>query len=816
LLRVPVHGPKMQMPKPAYAIVQFGNGGFHKYDTDISIEAKGGTAFLGSLHLENPAEKIRVLEFSRTGDAAGFMRKIVEEIHAKEVFIMAAFDSNFRRCVPLLELIEPDAFDERKIVWTGKDVVLVTGGARGITAECALAFAIKTGVKLALVGSTVLIDKDEEIQKVLQRYRENGITFRYYACDISQKASVFDLKKRIEQDLGVITGVIHGAAVNRPRRVEQVSLNEAINEIAPKLLGAVNICDILKDNPPKLFAGFGSIIGITGMMGNAWYGFSNEILNLVLQQFKYSTRITEIITFAFSIWSEVGMGARMGSLAALSNMGIHSIPKSRGVEHFMQLMERDCGEDQVIVTSRMGNLDILRNRPGLKSQKARFLEEILFYEKGVEIEARAVLTLDKDPYLKDHVYKGTCLFPTVFGVEAMAQAVSSVMGISEFDSLQIENILLNYPITVDPDESTEIHIRALIQDKPDNRGEIRVNAGITVAQTGFLKNHFEAAFVFHVPKSVEKYYGNIPENILDIKPLEDLYGHMLFQGSLFQRIKAIRSLNDKQCIFDSEMEITSQNSETSDGKLIAGDPFFRDTLLQSVQIILPDLVALPVEIEKWEISRGSHVKGTHHVVVDLVQRGDDVITSDVTVIDTDGRIVEKLHGYKVKIVEKIQNAPQVNDLILPDDWDESYINNRLQYYCQKINETPPLIALKHQSGFHEMEKTGRHRIEKDLFRKAIQKLKISSEELSHDITIVWTNEGKPFVKESSGVSLSCSHDDRLCLCVAGRTRLGCDIETISHRSEEEWTELLGISRTPLLKTVAGLDKSIDMAGRQLA
>ena len=791
---------KMQIPKPTYAIVQFG---------------KGGTAFLCSIHLENPAEKIRVLEFSRTGDAAGFMRKIVEEIHAKEVFIMAAFDSNFRRCVPLLELIEPDAFDERKIVWTGKDVVLVTGGARGITAECALAFAIKTGVKLAIVGSTVLIDKDEEIQKVLQRYRENGITFRYYACDISQKASVFDLKKRIEQDLGVITGVIHGAAVNRPRRVEQVSLNEAISEIAPKLLGAVNICDILKDNPPKLFAGFGSIIGITGMMGNAWYGFSNEILNLVLQQFKYSTRITEIITFAFSIWSEVGMGARMGSLAALSNMGIQSIPKSRGVEHFMQLMERDCGEDQVIVTSRMGNLDILRNRPGLKSQKARFLEEILFYEKGVEIEARAVLTLDKDPYLKDHVYKGTCLFPTVFGVEAMAQAVSSVMGISEFDSLQIENILLNYPITVDPDESTEIHIRALIQDKPDNRGEIRVNAGITVAQTGFLKNHFEAAFVFHVPKSVEKYYGNIPENILDIKPLEDLYGHMLFQGSLFQRIKAIRSLNDKQCIFDSEMEITSQNSETSDGKLIAGDPFFRDTLLQSVQIILPDLVALPVEIEKWEISRGSHVKGTHHVVVDLVQRGDDVITSDVTVIDTDGRIVEKLHGYKVKIVEKIQNAPQVNDLILPDDWDESYINNRLQYYCQKINETPPLIALKHQSGFHEMDKTGRHRIEKDLFRKAIQKLKISSEELSHDITIVWTNEGKPFVKESSGVSLSCSHDDRLCLCVAGRTRLGCDIETISHRSEEEWTELLGISRTPLLKTVAGLDKSIDMAGSRV-
>ncbi len=806
---------KMQIPKPTYAIVQFGNFGFYKFEGDISIEAKGGTAFLSSLHLENPAEKIRVLEFLNTRDVAGIVRNIVEEIHAREEFSIASFNSSFRRHVPVLELIEPEVFDKRKVVWTGEDVVLVTGGARGITAECAFAFAMKTGVKMAIVGRTVLNDQDEEMRRVLQRYRENKITFRYYACDISQKASLADLKKRIEQDLGVITGVIHGAAVNKPRRVEQIALNEAMSEIAPKLLGALNICDILKDNPPKMFAGFGSVIGVTGMMGNAWYGFSNEILNLLLQQFKFRSGITEVISFAFSIWDEVGMGARMGSLAGLSNMGILSIPRSKGVEHFMQIMERDYREEQVIVTSRLGSLNILRKLPSLKTQEARFLEEILFYEKEVEIEARAVLTLDKDPYLKDHVYKGTYLFPTVFGIEAMTQAVSSVMGISDFDSFQIENILLNYPITLDPDGSTEIHIHALIEDVPAGRGEVRVNADITVDQTGFLKKHFEATFVLHVPKSLEGYSGNIPENILDIKPLEDLYGHMLFQGTLFQRIKAIRSLNVKQCIFDSEMEITSKSIAASDGKLFAGDPFFRDTLLQSVQIILPDLVALPVEIEKWEIFHESHDKGTHHVVVDLVQRGDDIVTSDVTVIDARGRIVEKLHGYKVKIVEKIENAPQVNDLIFPDDWDESHINNRLQYYCQMINETPPVISLKHQSGFHVMDKTWRHRIEKELFRKAYQKLKISSEDLPNEITIDWTNEGKPFVKESSEVTISCSHDDRLCLCAAGRTRVGCDIETVSHRSEYEWIELLGLSRKSLLNTVAEKDKSLDMAGSRI-
>ena len=33
-----------------------------------------------------------------------------------------------------------------------KDVVLVTGGAKGITAECALEFARKTKAKMVLVG----------------------------------------------------------------------------------------------------------------------------------------------------------------------------------------------------------------------------------------------------------------------------------------------------------------------------------------------------------------------------------------------------------------------------------------------------------------------------------------------------------------------------------------------------------------------------------------------------------------------------------------------------------------------------------------
>ncbi len=806
---------KVKTQKPTYAIVQFGNGDFYKSDRDVSIEAKGSTAFLCSIHLENPAERIRVLEFSGTDNTSGILQRLMEELRAEEEFSIAAFDSVFIRRVPVFELAETRTFKDRKIHWTNEDVVLITGGAKGITAECARAFAMKTGVKLALVGRTVLIDKDEEIQQALQRYRESGIICRYYACDISEKQSVIDLKKRIERDLGAITGVIHGAAINRPRRAEQVTLDEAISEIAPKLLGAINICETLKASPPKLFVGFSSIIGVTGMMGNAWYGFSNEILNLFLQGFASCTGITEVLSLAFSIWDEVGMGKRMGSLAVLSSMGIHPIPRNKGVAHFMQLVEKDPGAKQVVVASRLGGLSTLRKQPLSKPRGARFLEEILFYEKGVEIEAKAVLTLGKDPYLRDHLFKGTYLFPTVFGIEAMAQAVLAVTGIGDIDYLQLENILLSYPITVEPDAATEIRIRALIEDSAAEAEGIRVKAGITVDQTGFSKHHFEATFVFHTQKSVDHYAGTIPETFLDIKPEEDLYRRMLFQGGMFQRIKAIRSLRDTQCAFDSEMEINAHVLDTSSGQLVTGDPFFRDTLLQSVQLILTDLILLPVEIEKWKIFLKNGEKETHTVVAELLQRGDDIVTANVYAIDTKGRTVETLQGYKTKVIERVQNAPRIDDLRAPDNWDESQINNKLQYYCQRINKIPPVLSLRHQSGLHEMEITERHRVEKELFGKAYEKLKVVNELLPNEITILWTEAGKPFVKESDRVGVSCSHDARLCLCVVGQGEQGCDIETISHRSEEEWEDLLGAMREPLLKAAAGVDKSLDRAGSRI-
>ncbi len=808
---------KGKSPKTAHAVVQFGAGEiFNVSGGDSAWISKGSAAFLSSLHFDNPGEKIRLLELDSRIDAAGLLHRITAELAADEPFGLAGYDRNNVRRIPMLEPAESRAFQKRAIHWSHDDVLLVTGGAKGITAECALSFARETGAKLALVGRTVFMHNNTEMQQIFKRYRENNITYRYYACDISDATSVQDLVARIEQDLGPVTGVIHGAAVNKPRRAEQASLESVLDEVSPKLLGAINICNTLRVKPPKLFIGLSSIIGVTGMMGNGWYGFSNEAMDLLLQEFAATTDKTEVISLAYSIWGETGMGARMGSVNTLQSMGILPIPTKGGVERFMQLVMNDPGEHQVVVSSRLAGLNTPMKHAIPNLEDARFLEDILYYEKGVELEAKVLLTLEKDPYLKHHLFNSTYLFPTVFGLEAMAQAVTHVTGVQAIDHVTLEDVRLSYPITVSPDDLTEIHIYALVNELAGKDEAIRVKVGITVDQTGFKKNHFEATFVLDTLAPREIYEEAFPETVLDILPQEDLYGHMLFQGEMFQQIQSVRLLEEDRCSFDSAEQSQTEATDTIMPKFYCGDPFFRDTLLQSIQIFLPDVTALPVEIEKWEIFRCNGGENKIHTVeARLLERTPDMLAGEVVACDEKGRVVEKLHGYKAKIIENKKNAPGIHDLLAPDAWDEELLNGILQSYGKKLNVTPPVIAVRHQSGFHGLDKEQRRNIENDLFIRAYGKLKPGNPILPDDITVAWTEQSKPIIRGNDDIGISCSHEDRLCVCSVGRQNQGIDIETINQRNEQEWRELLCLTREPLLEECTNLDTSVDHAGTRI-
>ncbi|NEZ63613.1 SDR family NAD(P)-dependent oxidoreductase [Leptolyngbyaceae cyanobacterium CCMR0082] len=718
--------------------IQFGGGHFGKENNVAAIDTSCTIGFAASLHLERTDLKVRAIDLPLDAESDLLIRAVIEEIVRPDTYLAVGFDSECIRYIPRPCLQDRSTYQDRNILWSNEDVVLVTGGAKGITAECALAWAKQTGVSLALVGSSAHPQDSPtgksavEISETLSRFQASGLTCHYYQCDVSDKASLNDLVMVIQEELGTITGVIHGAAVNRAKPVNKSTVEDALSEVKPKIMGALNLSEIFQQETLKLFAGFSSIGAVIGLPGNTWYSFSNEALDLILRDYKQQHPTTEIISIAYSVWSEVGMGAKMGAVSGLSRMGIGAISLQEGVDRFVQLMEQNPGNSQVVIAaridgriSRQHNFDTWlppRNSP---PQNFKFLEQILMSEPGVETIVRAHLNMTKDSYVLDHIYNGSYLFPTVFGLEAMAQTVAYTLGIDSFTSFRLEDVRLERPIVVHPENGVDIEIHAEVSERVEESESLRIYVEIKTESTGFARAHFAANFV--LDKTIELKTYKVPQRLvpLDIEPKKDLYGWLLFQGEKFQRIQEIYSLDSHKMVFLTEQKGSNRenSSDRADGPFLIGDPYYRDSLLHSVQPMVPEDLCLPLGIDSIEIHLNKKQFENYFIGITLRNNTEnDQHDTSVIVVNRNGEVIEKLEGYNVKIMEHRSENPTAEELVSPQVRDGQLLYQELNERAQALGVEAPEATLAHLSGLHHLPTQERHQLELPLFFETLHKL----------------------------------------------------------------------------------------------
>ena len=273
------------------AWIQFGGGFFGRDPRFSRLDRCGAVALAASLHLERADLRVRVVDFSPALSAETIAWETLAETITRDGFAAVGYDLDRTRRTLSPRLDQPATYEKRNLHWSGDDVILVTGGAKGITALCALAVARETGARMALVGRTPHPDQSsptsasQEIRTLLDKYAALGLTVDYFSCDMADGDAVTAMLAAVTDRLGPVTGIIHGAGLNRPRLTGQVKPEQAFAETAPKVLGMLHLLDALEATPPKLIVGMGSIIGITGMPGNGWYGFSNEVMDIALRGF---------------------------------------------------------------------------------------------------------------------------------------------------------------------------------------------------------------------------------------------------------------------------------------------------------------------------------------------------------------------------------------------------------------------------------------------------------------------------------------------------------------------------------------------------
>jgi len=670
------------------------------------------------------------------------------------------------------------------------DVLLVSGGGKGIAAECALAVARATGVRLALLGRASPTG-DKELAQNLARIAAAGVHCCYVRADVSDAAAVRAAVSEAEQKVGPITALLHGAGTNTPQLIAALDMAAFQRTLAPKLQGARNLLAALSPERLRLFVTFSSIIARAGLRGEADYATANEWLTVFTEQFQAQHPSCRCLALEWSIWSGVGMGERLGRVDALIQHGITPIPVDEGVRIFLEMLQRPVQAVSVVITGRFGEPPTLR-LPKAELPLRRFLERKRVHYPGVELIVDAELSTTTDPYLEDHVLQKERLFPAVLGLEAMAQAAMALTGSNQPPSF--EQVKLSRPIVVSGTTPTTIRL-ATLRRSPD-----LVEVCLRSEETDFHVDHFRALCRFggeegRVTDDDEGVgFGKTGEGsqpspsllatrhppALRLDPQRDLYGRLLFHQGRFCRVRTYRVLTARECV----AELAPPTAAPWFGpylpnELVLGDPGARDAALHAIQACIPHQRILPTGIDRLTLC-GSALRdradtGARFVRARERLREGDNFVYDLEVFDETSAVVEVWEGLRLRAVQELaSNDPWPEVLLGP------YLERRLE---ELVAHSRARVAVKRNGKQNSAAGNHKRRQATDtVFRQALGATEV-----------IWRRpDGKPVNAKLEGVSAA--HAQDLMLVVADGAEVACDLEPVVARSEPMWRDLLGQDR----------------------
>ncbi|HEY7071578.1 MAG TPA: SDR family NAD(P)-dependent oxidoreductase, partial [Acidimicrobiales bacterium] len=217
-------------------------------DDDALPRGAGARGLVKTAALEFPERAVRLVDVDPAADVAELACILADEVERPGGPVEVAWRSGARRAPearPAPVPVEPGSSP-----LTRESVVLVTGGARGITARVAVALARTSGCRLELVGRTALpegaedpalagaADRGElrraliatgrrepraveracdrvlaerEVRATLAALDAAGTTVRYHQVDVRDRAALAAVVQSVYDDRGRLDGIVHGA-----------------------------------------------------------------------------------------------------------------------------------------------------------------------------------------------------------------------------------------------------------------------------------------------------------------------------------------------------------------------------------------------------------------------------------------------------------------------------------------------------------------------------------------------------------------------------------------------------------------------------
>jgi malonyl CoA-acyl carrier protein transacylase len=364
---------------------------------DFGLSGCGVRAWLGGLSglaktaaSEWPDASVKAIDLEQGGRppeelAAVILRELLEGGSEVEVGLRADGRRLSLACVP-----SPLPTGTGSPAVGDGDVIVVSGGARGVTAAALKGLAGVCRPRFVLLGRTPLqpqpaccqgllaeaelsqallnearsadrevtlpevraqarqIVQQREIEENLAALRSAGAEVRYLSIDVRDRDSLAANLAKVRLEWGPIRGIIHGAGVLADRLIKDKTVEQLDQVFSVKIDGLRALLAATESDPLRLLCLFSSVAGRFGNPGQSDYSMANEVLNKVANA-EARRRGKDCLVKA------INWGAWEGGMVTpilkerFEARGVRLLPLEEGGRQFAAELTSGAGEVEVVL-----------------------------------------------------------------------------------------------------------------------------------------------------------------------------------------------------------------------------------------------------------------------------------------------------------------------------------------------------------------------------------------------------------------------------------------------------------------------------------
>lgn len=571
------------------------------------------------------------------------------------------------------------------------DVIVLTGGARGVTAAVACALAEESQPTLVLLGRSAapapeptwldgvtgeaaikraLLEHGfanaesptpSELEATYRRYIANrevidtidrvtraGSHAVYRSVDVRDGAAVSAAVADVRQNLGPICGIIHAAGVLEDRWIDDKTVEQFARVLDTKVAGLRHLLDATAQDELAFLALFSSVSGRFGRQGQVDYAMANEVLNKVAHRQASARPGCRVVAIDWGPWDGGMVTPALKRDFARSGVGV--IPLRAGARSLIDELAYDGeGASEVVIGDVLPESN--DDDPG------RPTRPVTAAQTGLSPVFERRLDIDRHAFLNSHVIGGYPVLPVAIMQEWLAHGALHdnpgllLGGFEEFRVLK--GVILN---------NGPRELRVVVSKIRRREESFEVDVELRSGPEGDQTAHARACAVLHSALPAPPVYAR-PDDI-DAQnygySVDAAYREVLFHGPHFHGIERIDGYSPNGLV--ARVRSAPAPSEWMDDPLRSawlGDPLLVDAGLQMGILWCHKAlgsVSLPTFGARYEQYTTAFPADGVIAILEVREHSPQRVTGDITFLDVTGTVLARMEGYAWTVDPSLRDA----------------------------------------------------------------------------------------------------------------------------------------------------------------